>query len=579
MDKPRPFVRCAVYTRKSSEEGLEQSFNSLDAQCEACFSFIVSQKHEGWRAINTHYDDGGFSGGTLGRPALKKLLDDVQAGRIDTVVVYKVDRLTRSLSDFAKIIEIFDAHKVSFVSVTQQFNTTTSMGRLTLNVLLSFAQFEREVTGERIRDKIAASKKKGMWMGGTVPLGYDVKHRKLIVNRGEADTVREIYRRYLALGCVSRLKLHLEQKGIRSKRRISQLGSKSGGAVYSRGALYQILQNRMYLGEISHRGQVYPGEHSAIVPRELWERVQKLLDSNNNASRNNTRASGLSLLAGFLFNEFGNRFTPSHATKNAKRYRYYVSQAAIKNPGESHPTTARIPAGELEHLVCSHLRSYFASPKKILRLVGVERAGAAETQRIVVAAQELSERLRDGAPNRRSFLQSTISRVVIHSDNLQVILRRRTVEEALGRSSSVAEKPSDKPLQIKIPFRFERCQGATRFILEPSSKAESFNRPVPSLVKAIARAYDWYDRITRGELNSVQSIAKIVGCNGRYVRKILPFAFLAPPLVESILNGQQPATLTLRSVAKSPPVDWAAQAGAFATRVRRTLPEPNPPNS
>jgi DNA invertase Pin-like site-specific DNA recombinase len=263
----KPSIRCAIYTRKSSEEGLEQSFNSLDAQREACRAFISSQKHEGWRSLSTLYDDGGYSGATADRPALKRLLEDVQARKIDAVVVYKVDRLTRSLADFAKIIEVFDAQKVSFVSVTQQFNTTTSMGRLTLNVLLSFAQFEREVTGERIRDKIAASKRKGMWMGGTIPLGYDMKKHKLIVNPAEAERVREIYRQYLKLGCVSKLRVDLENRDMRSKKRISQTGRKSGGAAYSRGALYNILQNRIYLGEIEHCGQVYPGEHKGIVAR------------------------------------------------------------------------------------------------------------------------------------------------------------------------------------------------------------------------------------------------------------------------------------------------------------------------
>jgi site-specific DNA recombinase len=564
VDKPKSLVRCAVYTRKSSEEGLEQSFNSLDAQREACVSFIASQKHEGWRLLNTHYDDGGFSGGTMERPALKRLLDDLQAGRIDTVVVYKVDRLTRALSDFAKIVEMFDAHKVSFVSVTQQFNTTTSMGRLTLNVLLSFAQFEREVTGERIRDKIAASKKKGMWMGGTVPLGYDVKHRKLIVNQREAKAVSEIYRRYLDLGCVSRLKLDLEQKGIRSKQRVSQLGTKSGGAVYSRGALYKILQNRMYIGEIDHRGQVYPGEQPGIVPREVWERVQRRLDSNDNAHRNRRRLAGHSLLAGYLFDECGNRFTPSHTNKNGKRYRYYVSQAAIKNPGKSHSSIVRIPAGELEHLVCTRLRSYFASSTKILDSIGAERPTAAEAQRILSVAQRLSERLKDGELNRRLFLQSIISEVVVHSDNLRLVLRRRTVEKALGLYGAAAENRSDRPLQIKIPFRFEWSRGATRIILPPRLEAGLCNRPVPSLVKAIARSYHWYDQVVKGELSSIQAIAKAVGCKGRYVRKIFPFAFLAPSLVESIVNGQQPATLKLSSVARKLPEDWAEQARAFA---------------
>ena len=259
----KPSVRCAIYTRKSSEEGLEQSFNSLDAQREACQAFILSQRQEGWKALPDRYDDGGYSGGNLQRPALQRLLEDIEAHKVDTIVVYKVDRLTRSLADFAKIVEALDARGVSFVSVTQQFNTTSSMGRLTLNVLLSFAQFEREVTGERIRDKIAASKRKGMWMGGVPPLGYDLKERKLIVNPKEAQLVCDLYRLYLELGCVSKLKTHLDREGIKSKVRTSAAGNRSGGAAYSRGALYEILKNRIYLGEIVHRDQVYAGEHKA----------------------------------------------------------------------------------------------------------------------------------------------------------------------------------------------------------------------------------------------------------------------------------------------------------------------------
>src|SRR5271170_7795159 len=284
-------VRCAVYTRKSSEEGLEQSFNSLQAQREACESYVASQRHEGWHGIKTHYDDGGFSGGTMDRPALRRLLDDIASGKIDTVVVYKVDRLTRSLADFAKIVEAFDRQGISFVSVTQQFNTTTSMGRLTLNVLLSFAQFEREVTGERIRDKIAASKRKGMWMGGVVPLGYELQDRNLVVHRTDADAVKQIFELYLKLGCVSRLKEHLEQQGMHSKKRISRTGRASGGAVYSRGALYGMLQNRIYLGEITHKGASYPGQHEAIIDRGLWDEVQAQFKANLQAERKRPRTT------------------------------------------------------------------------------------------------------------------------------------------------------------------------------------------------------------------------------------------------------------------------------------------------
>ena len=306
-------LRCAIYTRKSSEEGLQQAFNSLDAQREACAAFVFSQKHEGWAVLPTLYDDGGFSGGTMDRPALQRLLDDIRASVVDVVVVYKIDRLTRSLFDFAKIVEAFDARGVSFVSITQQFNTTTSMGRLTLNVLLSFAQFEREVAGERIRDKIAASKKKGMWMGGLPSLGYDVQNQKLVVNEGEAGTVVHIFRRYVELRSVRVLQAELDAAGIRSKRRILADGTPFGGRKLSRGALYLMLQNRIYRGEITHRGNAYPAEHQPIVDEVLWDQVQAILAENRVDRATGMDAKQPSLLAGLIFDESGERLTPSHA--------------------------------------------------------------------------------------------------------------------------------------------------------------------------------------------------------------------------------------------------------------------------
>ena len=340
-------LRCAIYTRKSSEEGLEQAFNSLHAQREACAAFVLSQKHEGWMVLPPLYDDGGFSGGTMDRPALKLLLSDIAERRVDVVVVYKIDRLTRSLFDFAKIVEAFEAKGVSFVSITQQFNTSTSMGRLTLNVLLSFAQFERELAGERIRD-IAASKKKGMWMGGLPPLGYDVKERKLVVNEREARTVLLIFRCYLELKSVRALKTQLEEAGIRSKRRILTDGTACGGQRLSRGALYLMLQNRIYRGEIIHKGNAYPGEHSAIVDQALWDQVQAVLAENRVDRETGSYAKQPSLLAGLAFDETGERLTPSHAVKKGTRYRYYVSRSLIVGTAKDHAKGRRIPAGNLE---------------------------------------------------------------------------------------------------------------------------------------------------------------------------------------------------------------------------------------
>jgi site-specific DNA recombinase len=341
--RPAKKLRCAIYTRKSSEEGLDQAFNSLDAQREACAAFIVSQKHEGWMLSPTLYDDGGFSGGTMERPALKRLMADIEAGQIDVIVVYKVDRLTRALSDFAKLVEVFDRRGVSFVSITQQFNTTTSMGRLTLNVLLSFAQFEREVTGERIRDKIAASKKKGIWMGGMPPLGYDVQDRKLVVNEDEARTVVDIFRRYRSLKSVHALREELIAAGMVSKRRIRADGGAYGGQELSRGALYLILQNRVYRGETTHKGKAYPGEHPAVVEEALWDDVQAVLAENRVERATGMRTKSPSLLTGLIFDETGGRLTPTFSVKNGTRDRYYVSLSSLELVATGPPAAVYLP--------------------------------------------------------------------------------------------------------------------------------------------------------------------------------------------------------------------------------------------
>jgi site-specific DNA recombinase len=344
--RPGEKVRCAIYTRKSTDEGLEQAFNSLDAQREACAAFVLSQKHEGWTVLPALYDDGGYSGGTMERPALQRLIAEIEAGgKVDVVVVYKVDRLTRVLSDFAKLVEIFDRCGVSFVSITQQFNTTTSIGRLTLNMLLSFAQFEREIIGERVRDKIAASKKKGMWMGGMPPLGYDVKDRKLVVNEAKAQIVVDIYRRYLALKSVRDLKEELAARGIRSKRRARPDGTVYGGRPIARGALYLMLQNRVYRGEITHKGSSYPGQHPAIVEQDLWDQVQNVLALNRVERATGTRAKQPSLLGGLVFDATGQRLSPTYAIKKGTRYRYYVSSSLIREAGTNRSGGWRIPAG------------------------------------------------------------------------------------------------------------------------------------------------------------------------------------------------------------------------------------------
>src|SRR5215471_1226597 len=346
----RKVLRCAVYTRKSSEHGLEQDFNSLDAQREAAEAYIKSQAHEGWRLLKARYDDGGISGGTLERPALQSLLADIKSRKVDVVVVYKVDRLTRSLADFAKLVELFEAHGVSFVAVTQQFNTTTSMGRLTLNVLLSFAQFERELAGERIRDKFAASRRRGMWMGGTIPLGYDVRERKLVINEEEAERVRLIFRQYLAIGCVSKLREDLDRREVRSKQRVLTSGGVLGGGSFDRGALYHLLQNRIYRGEVVHKGAVYPGKHGAIVDERLWSAVQDRL-TENRATRRKSRVETGALLGGLIYDDRGNTMSPTYSIRRGNRYRYYISSALLHDRRSEASTRARVNADDIERLV------------------------------------------------------------------------------------------------------------------------------------------------------------------------------------------------------------------------------------
>src|SRR4051794_668659 len=360
--------RCAIYTRKSSEEGLEQEFNSLAAQWEACEAFIRSQRNEGWVLARTRYDDGGFSGGSVERPALQNLLTDIRAGRIDIVVVYKVDRLTRSLADFARLVELFDTEAVSFVSVTQQFNTTSSMGRLTLNVLLSFAQFEREVTGERIRDKIAASKRKGMWMGGNVPLGYDADERTLVINPAEAETVRRIFALYRELGCVRRVKEEADRLALRTKCSTTANGTERGGKPFSRGHLYTLLSNPIYTGQIAHKGELHPGQQPALINDETWTAVRDQLAANTSNHRRKAKAAEPSLLAGLLVDARGERLTPSHAVKKGRRYRYYVSAALITDAGTDRAQGWRLAAREIEEAVIRILADALTSPSCCRRI-------------------------------------------------------------------------------------------------------------------------------------------------------------------------------------------------------------------
>jgi site-specific DNA recombinase len=565
-------VRCAIYTRKSSEEGLEQTFNSLDAQREACFSYIESQRHEGWRALSTTYDDGGFSGGTMDRPALTHLLADVEAGRLDTIVVYKVDRLTRSLADFARIVEQLEAAGVAFVSVTQQFSTTSSMGRLTLNVLLSFAQFEREVTGERIRDKIAASKRKGMWMGGQVPLGYDLHDRQLLVNREEADRVRLIFHLYLELRCVHRLTVALETRGLRSKVRLHQAGRTSGGHAFGRGALYAILKNRLYRGEIAHRGAVYPGQQEAIVPPELWDAVQALLAANNQAKRTGVYAKDPSLLAGLLFDDRGHRLTPIHTIRRGKRYRYYVSQAVLQKQTEQQGRVCRIPALEIEQHVTRSLETWLAMGRELLDQLALPSDDTVARTAWLAGAKAWKNLGTREPAQVRAFLLATVRRVTVEETAVQMTLSRSGLRTVLVRGTDIpstglaptrGQEDQDDLMQVSISVRLTRCGGGIRLIVPGESGGEGRAHPNAALIKAVARAYTWHERLLSGEATSLRAIAREHGVMPSYVRRILRCAFLAPDLVEAILDGRQPPELTLNQLCKNLPVDWGAQREAL----------------
>jgi len=548
MQTPKP-RRCAIYTRKSSEEGLEQDFNSLHAQREACEAFIKSQQGEGWRLIKTAYDDGGLSGGTMERPALQRLLTDIGHGFIDVVVVYKVDRLTRSLADFAKMVEVFDAHEVSFVAVTQQFNTTTSMGRLTLNVLLSFAQFEREVTGERIRDKIAASKRKGMWMGGTVPIGYDVRDRRLVVNEAEAATVREIFQRYLELGCVRLLKEDLATRGVRSKVRISADGNRSGGCVFSRGALYNLLSNPVYVGEVRHRKERHLGQHQAIVEREIWEKAQQML-RDHTVRRERRTAAEPSPLIGKLFDENGERLTPSHAVKGERRYRYYASRSLTTGSKVTDRAGWRLPAPEIERTVAAAAAQMLRDRSAVT--LAAEEAGIEPHQLdyVLRAAAECGERLESSSEASNS-LSALIDRVDLGSESIYVSIRLLT-KAAEGGETAIALKRWTK-------MKLQRRGVEMRLVIEGESAVE--RKADPALLKMITRARRWFDDLSSSQPISIPKIAAREKVGERYVRRLIRLALLAPEIVEAVVEGRQPVSLTADYLSWHPelPAEWSDQ--------------------
>ena len=413
--KPTRRLRCAIYTRKSSEEGLDQEFNSLHAQREACEAYIASQRSEGWVLVRDQYDDGGVSGGTLERPGLKNLMQDVEDGLVDVIVVYKIDRLSRSLADFAKLVEVFDRNGVTFVSVTQQFNTTTSMGRLTLNILLSFAQFEREVTAERIRDKVAASRKKGMWMGGYVPLGYDMRDRKLVINDSEAANVRMVFERFVEIGSATILARELRHAGFRSKQ----------GALIDKGYLYRVLNNRVYRGEAVHKGTAYPGEHDAIIDPRLWDQVHDILRESPRKRANNSRAQTPALLKGLLFTATGAAMTPSSTKKGTRRYRYYISMDLLKNretPEDGIPR--RMPADTVEGAVIAEIRRVIQTPATTASVIAALDSTDITEADAIAALQQFPQLWEQLFPAEQArIIQLLVRRVTVTAVGLIIDLR------------------------------------------------------------------------------------------------------------------------------------------------------------
>ncbi len=550
----RDKIRCAIYTRKSTEEGLDQEFNSLDAQREACAAYIMSQRHEGWTLVPDHYDDGGFTGGNMDRPGLKKLLADVEAGKVDVIVVYKVDRLTRALSDFAKIVDVLDEAGASFVSITQAFNTTTSMGRLTLNVLLSFAQFEREVISERVRDKVAASKRKGMWMGGNCPLGYDIQDRKLIVNQAEAETVRFIMRRYLELGNVHHLATELRTRGITSKLHRNEEGKVWGGKTIVAGALYHILNNQLYRGVIMHKGEAYPGEHDAIVDDELWTAVQEKLASNRIERRHQTNADEVSLLAGMIRDGEGRRMTPSHARRADIRYRYYNSVDEGEGP---HPRPIRIAARDIEKAVIESLERILAEQAALTTLFPQHGSEGYETADLLRSAALLQRAIPTMAPSdQRALLLELSLHVIVHADRIEATVNHGALGRRLGAGRL---EPDHAAISLAIPTLMVRRGTDVKLTIQFDAQASSLRRD-PKLVELIVKAHQAKRML--GLDGKPPGLPDGLGYRERnHLARLARLSFLAPDIVTAIFEGSQPSSLQSKRLYRMPelPMDWSSQ--------------------
>ena len=544
-------LRCAAYTRKSTEDGLLQEFNSLDAQYEACAAYALSQRHEGWALNPERYDDGGFSGGNMQRPGLVRLLADIAAGKVDIILVYKIDRLTRSLADFAKIVDVLNKAEASFVSITQSFNTTTSMGRLTLNMLLSFAQFEREVTGERIRDKIAASKRKGMWMGGPVPLGYEVDNRRLVINDTEVDLVRHIYQSYLTSTSVVELADELNRQGHRTKLQIRSSGPHRGGCPFRRGTLYHLLSNKIYRGMIVHKGEAYPGEHAAIVGQDLWDEVQAKLAANASGTARRLKSQQPSLLVGLVFDGEGRAMTPSHATKPGKRYRYYVTRS---DQLDGDPAW-RVSAYDLEGLVCSRITELLTDPQAMLELAADNDAQLA--QRVLAEADLAAARLRSGtAHTKASLLEALRPSVRLLHGAVNISLERAQLADTLGVQLNDGEC-----IELTCPATKVRRGHQLRLVI-PGPQTISIAEATrdDKLVALIAEAHLAQQLILASPDQSIAAIAANHNRCRTRLGRLAALACLAPDIIVNIVEGRQPVALTARTLQDIDlPLAWPSQ--------------------
>ncbi len=531
MSEAKSKKRCAIYTRKSTEDGLEQDFNSLDAQREACAAYILSQSSEGWEAVPELYDDGGWSGGNMDRPALKQLLDDVKAGRVDVIVVYKVDRLTRSLADFAKIVEILDENEASFVSVTQSFNTTTSMGRLTLTVLLSFAQFEREVTGERIRDKVAASKKKGLWMGGGVSFGYDVVDRQLVINQSEAETVKQLFERYAQVKSVPQLVDELAAQGIKTRERKWKTGKTIGGIYFKTGTLTHLLQNPVYIGKMRHKDETYEGVHQSIIWQELFDQVQSIFHTNRKDHALGKKSRNPSLLTGMITDPDGKPMTPAHATKGSKRYRYYVTRT---QPGDK-STIWRMPAGEIERLVVDTIARHLVT----CSFSGTGDARATEVQinldrqtSIYLPAMPIAK--------QRELLLNCKTHVAINAGTIKI---------------KFTPPNQDQPINLSVGAKLVSRGSEVKLAIAPDDGSIK-REPDPVLLRLVAHAFAAQDLLVRGIPSPMVNHYK-----QRHLQQLVRLSFMAPDIISAIVDGTQPPDLTGRKIMRinKIPLDWAGQ--------------------